>query len=136
MSTHVTAKESTLLFQALAANGIFSLVSGVALVSLSGTIALVVGVADKRWLTGLGIVLVLFGASLLVHAYRKRVRRAEAIVISAMDLGWVVGSIVLVSVAPELFSTTGIIVVLSVAAFVGLFFELQVIALWRTRRPG
>jgi len=133
MAHHVTSKESKLLFRALGANGTFSLASGIALVGRSDAISMIIGLANERWLVGLGVMLILFGASLLVHAYRKRVRRAEAIAISAMDLAWVVGSIVLVTAMPELFSSTGIVVVLSVAAVVALFFELQAIALWRTR---
>ena len=133
MTGNVTYQDSRLLFRTLLANGSFSLLSGFAMLAFSGPIARLIGIADSRWLLGIGIGLLGFGGSLLVHAYRKRVRRAEAIAISLMDLGWVIGSIVLVLAAPELFSSAGVVAVLAVAAIVFVFFELQAYALWKLR---
>ena len=133
MSATVTAQESKLLFRAFFANGLFSLVSGTVMLLFKTPVATFLGLQQPMVLTGLGAVLVLFGASLLFHAYRRRVSRTEAIAISAMDLGWVVGSILLVLFVPGLFSAAGISAVLVVAAIVFIFFELQTWALWKTR---
>jgi len=135
----VTAKQlrtanSKLFFRALLANGLFSLATGLALVSRPTLIADYVGIADPRWLLGIGVGLVLFSGSLLVHVYRKRIARTEAIIISAMDLGWVIASLALVLFAPGTFSANGIKAVLVVAAIVFVFFEIQAFALWKIRK--
>ena len=60
-------------------------------------------------------------------------RRTDAIIISAMDFGWVIGSIALVFGVPGMFSVPGVVTVLGVSFIVFTFFELQVYALWKTR---
>lgn len=136
MSVQVTASESKLLFRALAANGTFSTLSGIIMLSFPTSLANLTGIPDKRWLVAIGAGLVIFGGSLLLHAYRKQIRRAEAIAISAMDLFWVLGSVALVYAAPELFTRSGVIGILTVAAIVLGFFELQAYALWKLRKTA
>ena len=104
------------------------------MIVMSRPLATFLGLPDPRWLPGLGGVLLVFGVGLLVRARGRSVARAEAIAISAMDLGWVVGSVILIVALPGLFTSTGMIVVLAVAAVVLGFFELQAYALWKTRR--
>jgi hypothetical protein len=133
MATRVTATDSKLLFTALAVNGTFSAFSGIIMLSFPTALAIFIGVPDQRWLVAIGAGLVLFSASLLLHAYRKQVRRAEAIAISAMDLAWVLGSVVLIYVIPDLFTRSGITVILTVAGIVLVLFELQAYALWKTK---
>ena len=133
METNVTYEQSRLLFRTLTANGLFSTVSGLVMLVFSSPVAAYLGLPDARWLFWLGIVLIGFGGAVLFHGYRKRVRRAEAIAISALDLGWVLGSALILLLAPGLFTTAGIVAVLVVAAIVLTFFELQVYALWQTR---
>lgn len=133
MTNLVTYADSRLLFRTLLANGGFSAISGVAMLALSGPIAALIGLPDARWISGLGVGLIAFGGSLLIHGLRKKVGRAEAIAISVMDLGWVIGSVVLLLLWPELFTSAGVVVILAVAAIVLVFFELQAYALWKTR---
>jgi hypothetical protein len=136
MGTHDTATDSKLLFTALAANGTFSALCGIIMLSFPAALATFIGIPDQRWLTAIGAGLALFGASLLLHAYRKQVRRAEAIAISAMDLAWVLGSVVLLYVAPDWFTRSGVIAILTVAGIVLALFELQAYALWKTKKAA
>lgn len=134
MSEQLTSTDSGLLFKALGANGLFSLASGLVMTLGAQPIAGFLGVGNHFWVLGLGIMLIGFGLSLLLHYRRQRVSRAEAVAISVMDLGWVIGSAALVLLAPDLFSREGIIAVVAVAAVVLIFFELQALALWRVSR--
>ncbi len=133
MKDKFTTNDSRLLFIALTANGVFSTLSGLTMLLFSGALANLIGLSEPRILLGLGVGLLLFGGSLLLHRYRNSVRKSEAYIISLMDLFWVIGSIVLVVVAPSIFSSAGIVVVLAVAAVVLTFFEMQALALWRMR---
>ncbi len=136
MQKQLTTQDSSLLFRAFTANGAFSITSGTAMLMFSSAIASFIGLQDTRWVVGLGAILVLFGSSLLAHAYRQRVKRAEAIAISAMDLGWVVASVILVVAKPEWFSGDGIVAILVVAAIVLIFFEMQAYALWKAGKSN
>lgn len=132
MTKQVTGSESQLLFRALGANGAFSLLCGLAMTSASGPIAELTGVPNHLWVLSLGIGLIFFGASLLVHFRRQRVARAEAVLISGMDLGWVIGSAALLLFAPGLLTPAGFTTVLLVALAVFVFFNLQAYALWQS----
>jgi len=133
MSTHLTYEHSSLFFRTLSANGIFSVTSGFIMLAMSGSLSSFLGLSDHRWLLGLGGILLVFGGALLLRARSRCVTRVEAIAISAMDLGWVVASIVLIVALPGLFTSSGMIAILAVAAVVLAFFELQAFALWKTR---
>lgn len=133
MSTILTASQSNLLFRALLANAVFSSVSGAVMLLMAGEIAALTGLTKPAWLAIIGIGLIGFGASLFLHVRRQRIRRVEALAISVMDLAWVIGSVALVVLAPGLLNTLGITVVLVIAAIVLCFFELQALALWKTR---
>jgi hypothetical protein len=136
MGKQLTFGDSRLLFRALGANGLFSLTCGLIMVVAAGPVSAFIGLENVYWTLGLGVMLVLFGASLLLHFRRKKVSRIEAVAISVMDLGWVIGSAVLVLLAPELLSRAGLLAVIAVAVIVLLFFELQALALWRASKPG
>lgn len=134
MSLILTNDDSRLLFRALTANGAFSLLSGLAMLLTASTLAGLIGVAEPRWLIAIGAGLVGFGGHLLWLVRRKRIRHSDAIAISAADLAWVVGSLLLVALWPGQFTGFGIVAVLSVALIVLAFFELQAYALWQHRR--
>lgn len=129
----VTADQSSLFFKALLANGLFSTSSGLTMLLFSKPIAARIGFDQPQLILGIGVMLLLFGGSLLFHALRKRIRRVEALAISAMDLGWVLGSALLVLLAPQLLNPTGITVVIALAVVVFSLFELQAFALWKVR---
>lgn len=132
MSRQITGNQSRLLFRTLLANGIFSATSGLILLLFSGPVAARIGLAEPAWLVGTGLVLLLFGARLVRIGQAGSVQRMEAIAISAMDLGWVVGTVALALAIPGLFNTTGVWAVIAIAAVVLMFFDFQAYALWKT----
>jgi len=137
MVKQVTGTDSQLLFRALGANGVFSMLCGLAMTIASGPIAELIGVPNHVWIMALGIVLIIFGASLLVHFRRQRVATLEALLISGMDLGWVLGSAALLLFAPGLLTSVGFTTVLFVALAVFFLFNLQAYALWQNlRKPS
>ena len=137
MARQVTGTDSQLLFRALGANGVFSLLCGVTMTFASGRVAMLLGVPNRYWILSLGVALLFFGTSLLVHYRRQRVAAAEAVLISGMDLGWVLGSAALLLIAPGLLTPAGTTAVSLVAIAVFVFFNLQAYALWRNfRKPS
>ncbi|MGI9204255.1 MAG: hypothetical protein ACR2Q3_09605 [Woeseiaceae bacterium] len=136
MANVITSDDAKLLFNALGANGVFSGVSGLIMVFASDAIAEFLGLSQSRLIFELGMMLIAFGAILVFYYRRKRIHIASAIVITMLDLGWVIGSAVLVVAMPELFSTAGIVAVIAVAVIVLTLFDLQAYAIWRTRQSA
>ena len=134
MSRVLTPSDSRLLFIALTANGLFSFATGLLLSMGAGRFGSIIGFQDPRPLIAIGLGLVAFGLRLLWLARKKQVRRGDAIAISAADLAWVLGSVVLLITLPGLFNQVGVVFVLAAAFVVLTFFELQAWALWQTRR--
>lgn len=133
MSKVITAKDSPLLFVALAGNGAFSTICGVVLGLAARPVSEWMGIADPLWLRLMGPGLIAFGLLLLWLAAKRRIRRAEAAVISTLDVGWVIASAILVFGMPGLFTQAGAIAVGIVALVVLAFSDFQIYALWRTR---
>ena len=133
MNRQLTNRDAPLLFRVLGANGLFSTVSGLIMVVGAKPVSLWMGLGSHYWLLGLGLVLVGFGGSLLFHWWRRRVSRAEALAISALDLGWVLGSALLLLLAPQWLRPEGTWMIVGIGLVVLVFFELQALALWRAR---
>jgi hypothetical protein len=133
MTKILTIEDSRLLFSTLGANGMFSSISGVLMLLGSRPITQFIGLADNRWIQGIGAVLILFGGYLIAHRLRRRISRTEAILISIMDFAWVGGSAALLLLFPGFFSAAGVTIVIGIAAVVFIFFELQAYTLWRTK---
>ena len=134
MSKVITSQDSRMLFAALGANGAFSAVCGMILALASAAVAGWLGAPGPVWVALIGIGLVLFGCQLLWLASRGRVSRTDALVISAMDLGWVVVSAVLLIWVPESFTQVGIVTIAAVAGVVLIFSDLQLYAIWKANR--
>lgn len=134
MSHEITGSQSRMLLRALMANGLFSSVSGLVLLLFASAVAGRIGLSEPTWLTGTGLVLLLFGARLIQIGRSGRVSRAEAIAISVMDLAWVVGTVALALAVPGLFNTAGVAAVITIALVVLIFFDFQAYALWKSRR--
>jgi hypothetical protein len=69
----------------------------------------------------LGIGLIAFALVLFSLVKNKRVSKGQVVIISLMDLGWVLGSLVVLALGGHLFTGVGQVVIAVVAAFVGLF---------------
>jgi hypothetical protein len=107
---------------ALAANLIFSTACAVALLVAGPDIARAMGALPGWAMTGLGAMLLAFAACIGLVLWRLRI--GFALLISVLDFLWVATTLPLVLV-PDLLSLEGKIVVIFVAAAVGLFGLLQ-----------
>jgi len=128
------SKYIRLLVAALRANAVFSFACGLALAAWSSPMAAWTGFPASNWLRLIGLGLVGFGIVLWLFAARGAKPRAGAVLVSALDLAWVLVTSSLALGVPALFNTTGVTLVLATAVVVLVFFELQAYALWRTRR--
>lgn len=124
---------SLFLCRCLKANGIFSFLSGVALVVGAAPFSRFLGVAFPRILVGVGIMLVLFAIGLFRNARREEIDLKEASMAAALDVGWVAGSAVIL-ISGSL-SPAGNWVVALVAEVVLLFAIFQFLGIRRVRQP-
>ncbi len=108
---------------ALIGNASFSTITGVFIVIAPDWTAHLVGLSGTANLIGLGIGLLIFAAALLINARRPELRLAEAWAVVLMDLAWVAGSYVILSVAP--LAVEGKWVIAMVADLVLVFAVLQ-----------
>ena len=86
----------SLLRRALRSNALFSLASGGLAIALNSRVGELLSLPTSL-ITALGGTLVLFGVGLLVLASRARIASAWSVTVTALDLGWVVGSAVLIA---------------------------------------
>lgn len=118
MSTSRTARAF------LSFNATFSAFTGAALLVAPGAIAEMMFVDPAGWkpaiLTGLGVGLLIFAADLLIMATNRWVTRDEVGIIVLADIGWIVGSIVLLALFGDLFTQDGVVLVEVVALIVAV----------------
>lgn len=119
---------------ALAANAAFSLSSALLMLFRPALVGEWLGVHAPLILQIVGIGLIFFAAELIYQATRQRVATWRALLASAADFSWVAGSIVLLLAFPQLFSPSGIALVLAVAGAVFVFGAWQLWAAGRTHR--
>jgi hypothetical protein len=80
----------------------------------------------------LGVGLIVFAVTLVINARKQQVKKSDAWIALLMDLAWVVGSYVLIFLAP--FSPKGKWVVGIVAELVLLFAMLQFVGIRRIQK--
>jgi len=119
MDTSKTAR----LFLGL--NAAFSLLIGLDLVFAPGTAAELIFLEPAEWQTLvlriLGAGLIIFALDLTLMATNRFITKGQVLFISALDLGWVLGSGALLIFATHLFSGNGITAIVIVAVLVALF---------------
>ena len=130
---NVTSADSGLLFKALFLNGIFSAISGIAATLFPAAIGAFIGFSNTPLLVSVGIALIGFGALLVYYARKGAIARSQAILITVLDLAWVLGTAAILLSAPSLFSGAGVTLLVVIAIVVFAFFEIQSYALWITR---
>ena len=120
----------SLLRVALTANALFSATTGLILLFLPAAVAQILGTGAQDLLyRGLGLGLLIFAADIALLVRRDPIPQPHSRLITAADVGWVVGTAALLAVANHWFSATGIAVVTAVAAVVGLLAALQCLGL-------
>ena len=129
------------LFRTLFSNGCFLLTSGIIYIVLSEPLAAWIGLTQPLYLVDVRVViLVVIGFALMPSGLRliwtarsEVVSWTEALTVSAMDLSWVLITLAVWLVVPDLLPSNGLITATAVACVVFLLFEFQVYALWSAR---
>ena len=128
-----------LLRKALTANATFSAVSAIAFILGAGALAPIMfseagpllGLMPSEHLFSTGLGLAPFAALVGFAAFRAPQYENLVKVIIAMDIGWVVGSVLLLAFAGSVFTTLGAAIIVDIALIVGLFAGLQTLGLRR-----
>ncbi|WP_420644717.1 hypothetical protein [Candidatus Leptofilum sp.] len=123
---------ATLLRRTLQANALFSLLTGLAFVVVSGSIARFLGPQIPGWIVlVVGLGLLPFG----VMVYRAAANDLQqARIISGMDFAWVIGSFLILGLGWSLFTVAGRWFVGLQAEAVATFAILQLIGLRRLQK--
>jgi hypothetical protein len=122
------------LKNALTGNAVFSVVSGLAILSSNRRLVKFLGLPEKVSLAILGLSLIGYAAVLWLNARRPRIKISDAWIAVVMDAVWVLGSYVLILLVP--FSLGGKWVVGLVAELVLAFAILQWLGIRRIRKSG
>ena len=120
------------LRKALMGNALFSTLSGLTILVAQGWVLRILGLASNVNLLVLGVGLIVFAVALVVNARRQRVKKSDAWVAVLMDVGWVLGSYILIFIVP--FSTEGKWVVGVIAELVLVFAVLQFVGIRRIEK--
>jgi hypothetical protein len=131
MSQSVEARQR-LLKRALTGNAVFSVISGVAILSANRWLVTLLGLSDKVSLSILGVSLIVYALVLFFNARRPQIKITDAWIAVVMDAVWVVGSYLLIFLVP--FSLGGKWVVALVAELVLAFAILQWLGIRRIRK--
>ncbi len=121
---------------ALASNATFSLCCALLLLFRPELVGQWLGIAAPLVLQAIGVGLVIFATDLVHQITRQRIATWRALLTSALDLSWVVGSIMLVAFFPSLLSHTGKWLVAGVADVVFMCCLWQLWAIARVHRTG
>jgi hypothetical protein len=123
-----------LLKKALTGNAVFSVISGLAILSANRWLVKFLGLPDKVSLVLLGVSLVVYAVLLWLNARKTKIKITGAWVAIAMDVVWVIGSYALIAIVP--FSVGGKWVVALVAELVLAFAVLQWMGIRRVLKSG
>ena len=126
--------EADLLRTALLVNCVFSGLSGIILLFGFNRLSGFFGLHMPTILIGVGALLLVYAAAVLLNARRVTVCQTEASLAVLLNIAWVVGSVGLVFVGS--LSTVGNWTVTIAANIVLLFAVLQFYAIRRLRREG
>jgi hypothetical protein len=130
-------ENACLLRKALMGNALFSTLSGVIILFAQGWVLRILGLSKDMSLAMLGIGLLGFAVMLVINARSQRLKTSDAWIVVSLDLAWVLGSYILIFVAP--FSAGGKWVVGAVAELVSVFALLQFLGIRRITKnenPG
>lgn len=110
---------------ALRANGIFSIACAVDLLLFSAPIAKAMGAVAPWILQAVGVALVLWALSLMWVSSRPVIHQTLVKGVVVADLGWVLGTIVLLIALPGVFTALGSLMLVGVAFVVLVIALLQ-----------
>ena len=120
---------TTFLRRSLQLDGVASGLTGVLLLVAAGPVSTLIGNAAPGIARLVGAGLVLYAAALLWNARRATIARGEVVVAVLLNVGWVIGSAVLIAFGP--LTTLGNVAVAAVALAVLGFTLLEIVGLRR-----
>jgi hypothetical protein len=106
-------------------NGISSAVTGAGLVAFARQVALIFELEQYSPFVYTGIFLMIFGLYVVRTALSKTIRFPALRLVSALDIIWILASVTVVGLAGSRMSVTGNVLIILVAAWVGLMVVLQ-----------
>ena len=110
---------------ALLVNGISAGATGAGLIAFARSIAVLFGLDQVAPFLYSGVFLILFGLYVVKTALSKSIGFPALRLISSLDLLWIIASIAVVAAAGSVISIIGNILIIAVAAWVGLMAVLQ-----------
>ncbi len=128
----MTTRPAQLVHRALRANAIFSGMSGALLVLAGSAIAPLVGLESAGLIAAIGTGLLVYGGVLFYVARQSVPARRDVLTFIALDVAWVLGSVLLLLLAWRQLPTTGRWLIAVLAVVVEGFATLQLLSL---RRP-
>lgn len=133
MSTNlsISRSESNLLTYAVRGNALFSASSGLALALFARTLSALTGLQPPLAITITGLILVGYAVWLWRLTARSSIPTAAAWLVIALDVLWVLGSLIVILAGWSLLTQTGKWLVAILADVVGLFAVVQFIGLKR-----
>ena len=124
----MTPQNATIVRRALLANAAFSTLTGTLTLLLQEPLSQHLGLPPGPWLPAVGAGLLLF-AGLLLWSVRRGPTRRDLLAFVAGDWAWVLGSLALVLLAPDLLSADGRVLVSLLAVPVAVLGSLQALGL-------
>lgn len=121
---------------ALTSNAIFSFSSALLMIFIPTQVGHWLGIQAPLIFQMLGIGLALFAVELIYQATRQRMTTWRALIASIADFSWVIGSILLLMVFPQLFSSLGNILIMGIAGVVFCFGTWQLWAIGKAHQTG
>lgn len=110
----------TLLKKALRANAMFSTLCAIDLLFFSQSIAELMGVFDPGYIIFIGVGLLGFAAVVLFVSERSSIDIRMANIITLMDIGWVLGSALVIPFGSHWFNSIGSVLIAIVAVMTAL----------------
>ena len=127
-------EKEILLRKALKANGAFSTLSAIVAFLLTSKVEAVNEMAQGDGLL-FGLQMAIFASFVFYNAYKAKISKTMIVIIIALDLLFVVGTIIRMFTEPAI-SIYGLILLGFVSVVVALLAELQFIGLRRMRKEG
>lgn len=121
---------SKILYIALRANAVFSLINGLILTLFPFQVALWIGYSSPLLYQIIGVGLVLFGLHLIFLSCKKNMPKLEVYLVSFGDFAWVLATAVLLLLKANLFSQSGIYILTGIGLVVLIFGLLQLKGLY------
>jgi hypothetical protein len=131
---HTPIDRTTFLRRSLQLDGIASGLCGALLLLAAGPISTLIGLPGPAIARMVGVGLLVYAAALLWNAARAAVSRGEALLAVVLNIGWIVGSAIVVVDGP--LTVVGNLAVAAVAGAVALFTLLEVVGLRRLRESA